>query len=40
MLTEIRATLRRCAPTMAEDAAGVAALALLLTAGLYLPMFI
>jgi hypothetical protein len=40
MLIEFRAILRRCAPTMAQDAAGVAALAVLLTVGLYLPHFI
>lgn len=39
MLVQIRTTLRRCAPTMAEDAAGVAALAVLLTVGLHLPLF-
>ena len=40
MLTQIKASLSRSAPTLAQDAAGVAALAVLLMAGLYLPLFL
>lgn len=40
MLNEIRSTLRRCAPTIAEDAAGVAALAMLLAVALHLPLMV
>ena len=38
MLTEFKDRLRRCAPTLAQDAAGVAALAVMLMAGLHLPL--
>ena len=38
MIHQIRSTLTRCAPTLAQDAAGLAALAVLLTVGLHLPL--
>ena len=37
MLTDLKSLIARNAATLAEDAAGVAALALLLMLGLYLP---
>lgn len=37
MMTEIKAVIARSAPTMIEDAVGVAALFVLLIAGLSLP---
>ena len=39
MLTELKATLSRCAGTLVQDAAGVAALVAMLVVGLNLPMF-
>ncbi len=39
MIARLRSTLVRCAPTLAEDVAGVAALAVMLVIGLHLPLF-
>ena len=39
MIRRIRTTLTRCGPTLAQDAAGLAALAVLLMVGLHLPLF-
>lgn len=38
MLAQFRARLRRCGPTLAEDAAGVAALTVILMVALHLPL--
>ena len=38
MIAELKTRLRRCAPTLIEDAAGVTALAVMLMVGLYLPL--
>ena len=40
MIDDIRARLRRCAPTILQDAAGVAALAVMLMVGLHLPLLL
>lgn len=40
MIERARACLARCAPAMAQDAAGVAALAVVLVVALYLPAFV
>ena len=40
MLIEFRDRLRRCAPTLAQDAACVAALMVMLVVGLHLPMLL
>lgn len=38
MVTRVRKLLERCGPTLAEDAAGAAALAVMLMVGLHLPL--
>ena len=40
MLIEFKARLRRCAPTLAQDAACVAALTVMLMVGLHLPLLL
>ena len=40
MLNDLKSTLSRCAPTLAEDALGVVTLFTLLIAGLHLPFFV
>ncbi|WP_274609753.1 hypothetical protein [Rhodobaculum claviforme] len=40
MIAELKSRLRRCAPTLVQDAAGVAALAVMLMVGLYLPLML
>lgn len=40
MLTELRNVVNRAQPTLMHDAAGVAALAVLLVVGLHLPLFV
>ena len=40
MIEQIRDSLRRCAPTVLEDAAGVAALVVMLMVGLHLPVLL
>ena len=38
MLHDLKTTLNRSAPTLAQDLAGVAALVIMLAAGLHLPL--
>lgn len=38
MIDSIKARLHRCAPTILQDAAGVAALAVMMMVGLHLPL--